>query len=139
MTRNGTLVGGLGGAAVFGENALALQDDSPSATVDRTDRVRGWFDLLQPRSVHQRVRQQQRQRHVQQAHEHLHATVQRFDRNPIIAPFFADVDTRPAEDGGAPGGTVAWDLDTTRHSSTVTWSEVGYFAQHSDLTNAFHL
>ena len=59
--------------------------------------------------------------------------------NPIIAPFFADVDTRPAEDGGAPGGTVAWDLDTTRDIFTVTWSEVGYFAQHSDLTNAFQL
>ncbi|HET6519811.1 MAG TPA: hypothetical protein VFG47_08315, partial [Geminicoccaceae bacterium] len=34
VTGDGTLVGGLGGPAGFGENALAPQDDSPSATVD---------------------------------------------------------------------------------------------------------
>lgn len=52
---------------------------------------------------------------------------------PMIAPFWADVDTRCTTCGavyvGAPNtGTVA-----------VTWNNVGYFSGHSNLTNNFQL
>ncbi|MEW6133759.1 MAG: nidogen-like domain-containing protein [Pseudomonadota bacterium] len=71
----------------------------------------------------------------------------------IIAPFFADVDTRLS--GGAigpnqvtptPGGTsrgsdIVWyDMDTTGYGKlTVTWDDVGYYSYHTDKLNAFQL
>ncbi len=52
--------------------------------------------------------------------------------NPIIAPFFADVDTRGA-------GDVYWDLDTANGIFSATWDSVGYFAGHTDPLNSFQL
>lgn len=73
----------------------------------------------------------------------------------IIAPFFADVDTRTfnylSEDGPGvvtptPGGTstganlVWYDLDPTGFGTlTVTWDDVGYYDTHTDRLNAFQL
>lgn len=55
---------------------------------------------------------------------------------PIIAPWFADVDTRPAD-----GGTVTYGLTTFRghRAFCVEWTEVGYFDRHTDRTNSFGL
>ena len=64
---------------------------------------------------------------------------------PIIAPFFADVDTRGGEVNPTPGGTsqgsnLAWyDLDEANGRFTVTYDDVGYFGVHTDLLNAFQL
>lgn len=53
---------------------------------------------------------------------------------PIIAPFFADVDTRGA-------GTVFYGSDMVdRHDAfAVTWQDVGYFSRQSDRQNHFQL
>ena len=54
----------------------------------------------------------------------------------IIAPFFADVDTRPSN-----GGTVTYG-ETTFHGRPafcVLWDEVGYFPNQTDLRNTFQL
>ncbi|MEQ1776871.1 MAG: nidogen-like domain-containing protein, partial [Burkholderiales bacterium] len=65
--------------------------------------------------------------------------------NPMIAPFFADVDTRPTSSHVSPGGTstgtnaVYWDLDTDNGIITITWNDVGYFSNETDLVNAFQL
>lgn len=65
--------------------------------------------------------------------------------NPIIAPFFGDVDTRGTTAPATPGGTstgsnlVYWDLDATNRAVTVTWDDVGYYSQHRDKLNAFQL
>lgn len=65
---------------------------------------------------------------------------------PIIAPFWADVDTRGGvlenpSDGGNSAGTnlIHWDLDPTNGVLTVTWDDVGYFASKKDKVNAFQL
>jgi len=75
---------------------------------------------------------------------------------PIIAPFFADVDTRALRDrdlGGAPRPAA---LGVTSYASysngvglsadfnganvfSVTWSDVGYFPSSANLTNTFQL
>jgi len=55
---------------------------------------------------------------------------------PIIAPFFADVDTR-----GAGSGLVTYG-DTTYEGHTafcVDWPNVGYYAEHTDKLNDFQL
>jgi len=55
---------------------------------------------------------------------------------PIIAPFFADVDTRN------PGsGLTSWGNGTYNGQPAfgVTWPEVGYYVSHADRLNTFQL
>ena len=52
---------------------------------------------------------------------------------PMIAPFWADVDTRCTTCGAVYVGTP--NADTV----AVTWNNVGYFSGHSNLTNNFQL
>ncbi len=52
---------------------------------------------------------------------------------PIISPFFADVDTRNAASG------VAWLRNDIADEIIVTWDDVGYYNSHADLTNSFQL
>jgi len=64
---------------------------------------------------------------------------------PLIAAFWADVDTRGAAVTATPGGAstgsdrVYYDLDSTNGVLTVTWDDVGYYDRHSDKSNAFQL
>lgn len=51
---------------------------------------------------------------------------------PIISPFFADVDTRPAN-----GGQVY--LRRDGNQLFVTWDQVGYYNQHTDKLDSFQL
>ena len=65
--------------------------------------------------------------------------------NPIIAAFWADIDTRGGEVTATPGGTstgsnLLWyDLDAVTHTFTATWDDVGYYGSHNDKLNAFQL
>ena len=57
---------------------------------------------------------------------------------PIIAPFLADVDTRPEESGVAAYG---WG-DTIyegRRAFCVNWLDVGYYSENADKLNSFQL
>ena len=140
VTGNGTLVGGLGGPGGFGENALVPQDDSPSATVDLSTVFEDGLDFFGLNPFTSVFINNNGNITFNAAQSTFTPPVLTGDTgNPIIAPFFADVDTRPPEDGGPPGGTVSWDLDTARDIFTVTWNDVGYFAQHTDRTNDFQL
>lgn len=53
---------------------------------------------------------------------------------PLIAPFFADVDTRS-------GNVLTYGQDSLNGRSAfgVNWFEVGYYSQHTDLLNTFQL
>ena len=65
--------------------------------------------------------------------------------NPIIAAFWADVDTRGGAVTATPGGTstgsnLLWyDLDAVTHTFTATWDDVGYYGAHTNKLNAFQL
>ena len=65
--------------------------------------------------------------------------------NPIIAAFWADIDTRGGEVTATPGGTstgsnLLWyDLDAVTHTFTATWDDVGYYGSHTNKLNAFQL
>jgi hypothetical protein len=54
----------------------------------------------------------------------------------IIAPFWADVDTRPAEAGSVSFGEVVFD---GRPAFCVLWSNVGYYDRQTTPTNTFQL
>ena len=55
---------------------------------------------------------------------------------PIIAAFFADVDTRPAGSGITSYGTGTY---AGRNAFGVTWPAVGYFNQNTNKLNTFQL
>jgi hypothetical protein len=54
--------------------------------------------------------------------------------NPLIAPFFADVDTR-----SGPVTTYGTGTFEGQDAFGVNWLEVGYYAQNLDLRNTFQL
>ncbi len=53
---------------------------------------------------------------------------------PIISPFFADVDTR-----GARSGLVYYDVTSVANQAVLTWDHVGYFGAHDNLLDTFQL
>ncbi len=57
---------------------------------------------------------------------------------PMIAPFWADIDTR-TNGVGPESGNIHVDMDTAKSVLTVTWDHVGYFDFNADLTNTFQL
>ncbi|MGR3377338.1 nidogen-like domain-containing protein [Salipiger abyssi] len=56
----------------------------------------------------------------------------------IIAPYWADVDTRDPDEGSNPGN-VYWDFNEDRDSIIVTWDNVGYYNRNVDLLSSFQL
>ncbi|KHA52966.1 nidogen-like domain-containing protein [Sulfitobacter geojensis] len=54
----------------------------------------------------------------------------------IIAPFWADVDTRGTDDANK---NVFWDFNAERDSFVVTWNDVGYYNSNQDKENTFQL
>jgi nidogen-like/cadherin-like protein len=52
--------------------------------------------------------------------------------NPIIAAFWADVDTRRA-------GAVYYDLDAADGIMTITWDHVGYYSAHHNKFDTFQI
>jgi hypothetical protein len=59
-----------------------------------------------------------------------------YSGQPIIAPFFADVDTRLPT-----AGTVTYGTGTFNGANAfaATWNDVGYFSNQTDKTNTFQL
>jgi MYXO-CTERM domain-containing protein len=55
---------------------------------------------------------------------------------PMIVPYWADVDTRGGPGGGA-DNTVFWHLEPGR--MLITWHNVGYFSSHDELKMDFQL
>jgi gliding motility-associated-like protein len=53
---------------------------------------------------------------------------------PMIAPFWADVDTR---DSNVDGGLITYKINPT--SIIITWTNVGYYAFNTDKRNTFQL
>jgi len=67
--------------------------------------------------------------------------------SPIIAAFWADVDTRaipstaiPTAGGNSLGSNnVYYDLDANNGVFTATWDDVGYYNRHNNKLNAFQI
>ncbi len=140
------LVRELGGPAGFGENALPPNDDQSSPAVDITsvfpDGLNFFGTSYQSLFINN---------NGNITFESPIGTFTPFGITdatfPIIAAFFADVDTRGDETGLAPtpGGTsqgtdtVWYDLDPTTGTFTVTWDDVGVFSADLSMRNAFQL
>lgn len=62
----------------------------------------------------------------------------------MVAPFWADVDTRNAATGGRPSNQVYYQhfangAGPADDVFVITWDNVGYFANHNDLRNTFQV
>jgi very-short-patch-repair endonuclease/5-hydroxyisourate hydrolase-like protein (transthyretin family) len=57
-----------------------------------------------------------------------------YDGPPIIAPFFADVDTRHED-----SNVVTYGTNAAGNKLCVNWTDVGYYGSHADKLNSFQL
>ncbi len=140
-----SLVNGLGGAAGFGESSMPRLDDSPSLFIDLTAVMPGGLNFFGTTYTGLFLNYNGSVTFGTALEEYTPTAITATSNIPIIAPFWADTDTRGGATGASPGGTstgsnlVWYDLDDTSHTFTATWDDVGYFSQHLDKLNAFQL
>jgi cysteine-rich repeat protein len=133
-----SLVSGLGGARDYGESTLGPSDDGSSAAIDITS-IFGASGLNFFGTSYTSL-------YVNNNGNLTFAgplsTFTPFGiaagSTPIIAAFFADVDTRGTH-SPADSNLVYYDLDTVNRVFTATWDLVGYYSGHTDKLNAFQI
>ena len=128
------LIHDLGGPAGFGTSILAENDDSSSAAVD--------ISRAFPQGLRYFAGTYSSIYVNNNGNITFRGAVGQFTPTPfpiadqpMIAPFWADVDTRG---GGRPGRNGVW-WDVRPGQVTVTWHNVGYFGSHVDHLNSFQL
>jgi nidogen-like/Big-like domain-containing protein/uncharacterized protein DUF5801/VWA domain-containing protein/hemolysin type calcium-binding protein len=140
------LINGLGGSAGFGEQlALDVGDDNSSAKVDVSSIFPTGMNFFGTTYNDFYINNNGNITFKDPLGTYTPFALTGPTGNPIIAPFFADVDTRGAVGNTSPGGTstganrVYLDFDTTNGVITITWDDVGYYGAHADHVNAFQL
>ncbi len=137
ITHGNTLVGGLGGAAGYGENSLAPNDDGSSAAIDITgifgSTGLGFFGTNYTQLY---VNNNGNITFTGPLSTFTPGLISAGQNNPIIAAFWADVDTRNNE--GA-SDLVYYDLDAANGVFTATWYQVGFYSGHANPYNSFQI
>lgn len=155
-----SMINGLGGASGFGEHYVERNDDGYAEGIDiRTIFGSQGLNFFGTKYSYVSVNNNGNVTFVTDEYSEGLSTYTPFGLQTgdfaIIAPFFADVDTRlfSTSDAVAPGivtatsgGTstgadIVWyDLDDTGNGTlTVTWDDVGYYNANTDKLNAFQL
>ncbi|NIB40068.1 DUF4214 domain-containing protein [Pseudomaricurvus alkylphenolicus] len=141
----GELVDGLGGEFGFGENVVSRNDDGSSPLVDITSVFPDGIDFFGTTWTGIYINTNGNITFERALSSFTPNVIGENFGSPIIAPFWADVDTRAEStsftNGGNSRGTnqVWYDLDTETNTITVTWDDVGYYSRHTDKLNAFQL
>src|SRR5262249_36756998 len=140
LTAGHNLINGLGGSSGFGESDLAPGDDNSSGQIDITSVFgAGGLNFFGPHYTYRYINNNGNLTFGSPSSTFTPTQITGGANNPIIAPFWADVDTRGGLASATPGGNstganlVHYDLDTTNGVMTVTWDDVGYFSQHKNL------
>jgi Ca2+-binding RTX toxin-like protein len=141
------LINGLGGTAGFGENQLTRNDDSYASNIDITS-VFGASGLNFFGTNYTSISVNNNGNITLGGSGQSTYTPygMQSSTRAMIAPFFADVDTRGNTVAATTGGTsqgsnlTYYDLNTSGNGSlTVTWDDVGYYSSRTDKINAFQL
>jgi len=140
------LVNGLGGSAGFGEFSLPRNDDGSTSFINLTS-VFGsqGINFFGQYYTGLYLNNNGSVTFNSATSAFTPSAITGATNNPIIAPFWADVDTRGGATSATPGGTstgsnlLYYDLDTTTNTFTATWDDVGYFSRQVDKLNAFQL
>ncbi len=130
------LINGLGGPAGFGSGVLLPNDDASSGAISLSAYDLGGLCFFGRTHTTLYVNNN--------GHVSFGAPVAAFTpaafpvtAAPMIAPWWADVDTRGTAVGTPPENRVYWSVATGR--LVVTWFRVGYYAAHVDRRNSFQL
>ncbi|MGJ8545255.1 MAG: nidogen-like domain-containing protein [Sulfitobacter sp.] len=140
-----SLINGLGGAAGFGENILAANDDRSTGEIDISPIFQDGLNFFGREFTSLWVNNNGSVTFNGPRGTFTPTSITGNNNNPEITPFFADVDTRggtaPISPGGNSTGTnlVYYDFDAANDRFIVTWDDVGYFSSETDKTNAFQL
>jgi hypothetical protein len=140
-----SLVNGLGGSAGFGEDYLGRNDDGYTNLIPLYAVAPDGFNLFGHVYTGLYVNNNGSVTFQSGLYSYTPTAITGNTSNPIIAPFWADVDTRggpvtPTPGGTSTGSNLLWyDLDGADHTFTATWDDVGYYGSHTDKLNAFQL
>ncbi len=141
-----SLVNNLGGTAGFGESSLARNDDGSTAFIDMRPifgaqginffgHYYTGFYLNNNGSVTFNTA----------TSSFTPTAITGSTSNPVIAAYWADIDTRggtvtPSAGGTSTGSNLLWyDLDPITHTFTATWDDVGYYSSQTNKLNAFQI
>ena len=141
-----SLVNNLGGAAGFGEFSLPANDDGSTGFIDLTP-------IFGSQGVNFFGRYYTGLYLNNNGSVTFNAATGNFTptaitgstSNPIIAAYWADIDTRggavtPTSGGTSAGTNLLWyDIDPVTHTFTATWDDVGYYSGQTNKLNAFQL
>ena len=147
VTAGTNLVNTLGGAKGFGETSFGPSDDGSTARIDLTSVFgAGGVNFFGTAYTGLYINNNGSVTFGAPMASFSPTAITGATSNPLIAPFWQDVDTRyitaptATEGGNSTGSDLVWyDLDTVGHSFTVTWDDVGYFNRKSNLLNAFQM
>ena len=121
------LIDGLGGTADYGDLAMSSNDDGSSSELDLNFGVNFFGTTYNNFFINNNGNITFGSSQSSYTPDPFPASSQ-----PMIAPFWADVDTRG-------GGGAVYVAAPNAETTVVTWNDVGYYSQHNDLTNNFQL
>ncbi|WP_322867750.1 nidogen-like domain-containing protein [Aquicoccus sp. G2-2] len=136
---SGALITGLGGGMGFGETALARSDDG-SVTIDASALFSGGLHYFGNNysGADISVNTNGTVSLGGALSAHPQAAGSATPQADVIAPFWADIDTRT--DGFGPESGQIWvDQSAATHTLTVTWADVGAYRFDAGATNSFQL
>jgi uncharacterized protein with beta-barrel porin domain len=138
ITGDGTLVGGLGGAAGFGETVVPRNDDG-SSQYDIQAVMENGLNFFGLTATKMWVNTNGNITFNDSLSEYTPEGITANTGTPLIAAFWADVDTRTPADLGANSAPIYVDVDAAKDIVTITWSGVNYYEQKGDKQNFFQM
>jgi len=138
------LITGLGGSIGFGENILSANDDRSTGAIDLTSVFPFGLNFFGSTYNSIYLNNNGNITFYSPLSAYTPSPITQLTASPIIAPFYADVDTRAGALVASPGGTskgsnlVYWDLDPVNRQATFTWDDVGKYSWGTS-PNAFQL
>ena len=146
LTSGNSLINGLGGTSGFGEHLLNRNDDGSTSAIDITA-VFGeqGINFFGTNYYAIYINNNGNITFNGPLSSYTPSQIAGGSNNPIIAPFWAGVDTNGGLANATPGGNstgsnlVYYNLDAENGVVTITWDDVGYYSSQTNKLNAFQL
>ena len=146
LTAGHNLTNGLGGAQGFGEQNVAVGDDNSTGAINiQSVFGNAGVNFFGANYTSLYINNNGNITFGSPSGQFTPNAINAGANNPIIAPFWGDVDTRGGAAGVTAGGTstgsnlVHYDLDAVNKVVTITWNDVGYYAAATNALNAFQV
>jgi hypothetical protein len=143
-TPNSPLINGLGGTVGFGESILDRNDDGSTSFIDVTSVFETGLNFWGTTYNGFYINNNGNITFNSPQSTYTPYAITGNTGQPIIAPFFSDVDTRAGTLTPSSGGTstgsnlVYWDFDPINNQVIITWDDVGQYLSGT-TPNAFQL